>query len=148
MTTLSLGAWYFYRMTVRYSCPVPRRAACGGYTLVEVLVSIFVLGSALAVFTTASLMSTATRGTEYRDIALHIAETELETLRSVGYSTLPTSGPFVSDELAELPGGAGTVTVTAYNAETKQVGVSVGWIEEGAERSVTLDTLITEVGGL
>jgi len=62
---------------------------------------------------------------------------------------VPTSGPFTSGDMVTLPSGAGAIIVSDYNAKTKQVVVTVSWQKPGlAARTISLATLITEVGGL
>ena len=84
-------------------------------------------------------------------IALAIVRNELEILRAGGYDALPSSGSFSNELLNSLPGSAvATRVVTAYNAQTKQVSVSVEWRDAGspASSTVSLQTLITETGGI
>ena len=128
----------------------PRNGVCAsrGFTIMEVLVSIFVLASTLAIYTTASMTTRVTRHAKYQDAALRIAESEIENLRSLSFGSLPASGPIVSTELDALPGGTGTRTITEYNTETKQANVNISWQEANMPRSIELDTLITETGGL
>lgn len=120
-----------------------------GFSLVEVVISIGVVGVTLAAL--GALISTVpvTRATHHADIALAIAQDELGTLRSGGYAALPASGAFAHALLASLPEGAGALAVSDYNDETKEVEVSVSWHDPGQNvRTVSLTTLITETGGL
>jgi prepilin-type N-terminal cleavage/methylation domain-containing protein len=120
-----------------------------GFTLIEVTVSIFVIG--VMVVASASLLHgvPASRLTLDQGLALSIAQNEIETLRAGGYATLPATGPFTDATLSALSSGAGAITVTDYDAKTKQVEVSVSWREQDlSSHTVTLTTLITQVGGL
>ena len=90
------------------------------------------------------------RNTESQGVALSIVRNEIESVRAAGYGAVPSSGSFSDSLLNTLPGGTGTLTVSAYNAKTKQVTASVVWRDAGttASSTVSLTTLITETGGL
>lgn len=121
----------------------------GGFTLIEVTVSIFVVGIMLVA--SASLLHSvpASRITREQGIALVIAQNQMEALRAGGYAALPATGPFSDTALASLTSGAGTVTVADYGTDTKSIDVTVSWIGADAEpHDVTLTTLVTETGGL
>jgi prepilin-type N-terminal cleavage/methylation domain-containing protein len=120
-----------------------------GFALIEVTVAIFVVG--LMIVASASLLRgvPATRLTLDQSIALSIAQNKIEALRAGGYAALPATGSFTDSALTALASSTGSVTVTAYASTTKQVQVSVSWREKDTSvRSVSLTTLITNVGGL
>lgn len=122
-----------------------------GFSLIEVIISIFIVSVALILFQAIARSSVLVRTSKDQGIALAIARNELEALRAKGYAALPGSGSFSSSLLSALPGAAtATLTVSAVNAKTKQVSASVVWSEPGAAASstVSLSTLITETGGL
>lgn len=121
-----------------------------GFTLIEVLITMVVVGSAIALYTATLGVFPVTRATEHKAIALRIAEHKLADLRAAKYAALPASGAFTDSQFTLLPESAtGTVAVSTVNAKTKQVSVTVEWREPGkATSTVTLSTLITEVGGL
>jgi len=122
-----------------------------GFSLVEVLVSIFIIGVILIMVQAVAQSSVLVLTTKSQAIALSIARTELENVRGGGYTTLPTSGPFTNDLLSSLPTAAtATLTVSAYNAKTAQVTATVTWQDPGttAPSTVSLSTLITQTGGL
>lgn len=122
-----------------------------GFTLIEVIVSLFVMGALLLLLQAVIGSGVPVRISKNQGIALAIARNELESVRAGGYAALPSSG-FFSDSLAgTLPQAATTtLTVSAYNAKTKQVIVSVTWRDPGsaASSTVSLATLITQTGGL
>ena len=120
-----------------------------GFTLIEVLVTLFVIGILIALYGVGVMTLSLSREAAHRDVALHAANAEIENLRSSGYDALPTSGTFTNTLVASLPSGTGSTTITAYNDETKQVVVEVRWVEAGTRAgSVSLTTLITQIGGL
>jgi prepilin-type N-terminal cleavage/methylation domain-containing protein len=119
-----------------------------GFTLIEVLVTIAIIGAMLVTSQAIRLGAPLVLAAKNQDLALKIAQHEVELLRAGGYSNLPPSGTFSDTLLASLPSGAGTLTVSTYNPKTKQIVVAVSWSEKGSARSVSLTTLITEIGGL
>lgn len=126
-----------------------RRPYTRGFTLVEVTVSIFVIGVMLVASATLLRGVPASRLTLDQNIALAVAQNKLETLRAGGYAALPTTSTFVDTALSALASSTGNITVTAYNSKTKKVDVSVSWREADATaHSIALTTLITETGGL
>ncbi len=119
-----------------------------GFTLVEVLVTIFIVGALIALLSATISLTSLIRDSKYSDIALRIATHKLENERARGYAST-TPGAFSDSLLSLLPGGTATSSVTNFNAKTKHVTVTVTWIGAGSStRSQSLNTLITEVGGL
>jgi len=122
-----------------------------GFSLIEVIVSIFIIGVMLFSFQAVIRSGALVRTVKGQGIALAIARNELESLRIGGYAALPSSGSFRDTLLDSLPPAATTtLTVSAYNTKTKQITVSVIWKDPGsaASSTVSLSTLITQVGGL
>jgi prepilin-type N-terminal cleavage/methylation domain-containing protein len=119
-----------------------------GFSLMEVIITIFIIGALAAIFAAALNLARLTRDSKFQDIALRVASQQLESERALGYAST-TSGSFSDPLLALLPAGTATTTISAYNAKTKQVTVTVTW-DGGASstRSQSLTTLITQVGGL
>ncbi len=122
-----------------------------GFSLVEVIVSILIVGVMLILLLAVTHSNVLVRTAENQGIALSVARNKLEGLRSGGYAALPSSGTFPDSLISTLPALATTtLTVSVYNAKTKQVSVSVIWRDPGSSASstVSLSTLITETGGL
>lgn len=121
-----------------------------GFSIMEVLLALFVLGIISLVLFALLRGVPLSRFAEDQDIAAKIAVRELETLRTGGYGALPAAGSFSDSDLGALPMGVGTVAVTAYNAKTKKVVVTVSWQEPAgaASSTVMLATLVTEIGAL
>jgi prepilin-type N-terminal cleavage/methylation domain-containing protein len=119
-----------------------------GFTLIEVLVTIAIIGAMLMTTQAIRLGAPLVLAAKNQDLALKIAAHKLEELRANGYAMIPVSGSFSDSMLTSLPSGAGALTVTDYNAKTKRVAATVSWSEKGETRTVVLTTLITEIGGL
>jgi len=125
--------------------------ASRGFSLIEVIVSIFIMGVMLLMLQSVIRSGTLVRTSKNQGVALAIARNELENVRANGYASLPSSGSFSDALLSTLPPAAtATLTVSVYNAKTKQVTVNVIWKDSGtpASSTVSLSTLITQVGGL
>lgn len=119
-----------------------------GFTLIEVVVSVFVIGASVALFSTALLMTRVVRDARLQEEALRIASTELEKIRALPYDELPATGPFSNKRIEGLPAGTGALSVTDYSESTKSIEVVVSWFQASSTRSVSVTTLKTEVGGL
>ena len=128
-----------------------RRKSCRqGFSLIEVVIAIFII-TVMFAFYQAALRSTAlARSAKYKDLALRIANNKMEELRAGGYGSLPASSPFSDPLLSSLPSGSAAMSISDYNDKTKQVSAIVSWKElAGSEsHSVSLSTLITQVGGI
>ena len=121
-----------------------------GFSLVEVIVSIFIVGVMLLLLQAIIYSGVLVRTSKSQGIALAIARTELEILRAGGYAALPSSGSFSNSLLSSLPNATTTLIVNSYNEKTKQVTANVIWTDSGSATSsiVSLSTLITKTGGL
>ena len=126
--------------------PLPR-----GFSLVEVTVSIFIVGVMLILLQAVVHSGVLVRTAKNQGVALSIARNELEKVRAGGYASIPPSGSFSDTLMSALPIAAtATIATSTYNAKTQQVTISVVWLETGAAASTTvsLTTLITQIGGL
>ena len=120
-----------------------------GFSLIEVVLTIGIVGAILIIFQSVLTSSALVRTTAFGDVALGVASSELENLRHGGYTALPASGAVADNALSALPSGSENLAVTDYNASTKKVVVTVGWVDpRGGARSIALTTLLTKVGGL
>jgi prepilin-type N-terminal cleavage/methylation domain-containing protein len=121
-----------------------------GFSLIEVIVAIFLVGLMIILVVTVAQNIPILEHVKDQDIALKAAQNELELLRAGGYDALPASGSFASTLVSTLPSGSGALTVTDFNAKTRQVVATVTWRESGAASNSTLSvaTLITKIGGL
>ena len=120
-----------------------------GFTLIEMLIAVFIMSVAAGFVTIVTGTIKVTRDAAFESVAFHIAGAKLDELRAGGYEALPAEGSFSVPELASLPQGTASTSLTALNADTKQVMVGVSW--RGAnnlDRVVSLTTLITRTGGI
>lgn len=120
-----------------------------GFTLIEMLVAVFVMSTAIAFVTIVTGTVKVTRDSGFESIAFRVANTKLDDLRAGGYDALPVSGSFSDPALANLPLASASTSITDWNEKTKQVAVGVSWQgADGLDRNVSLATLITQSGGL
>jgi len=120
-----------------------------GFSLVEVLVAVGLIS--MVIFTCKSLLSVTpiVRSVSNEAIALKITSQKIEELRALGYSLLPASGLFSDSMLSSLPSGSASIAISDYDAKTKQVVVTVSWVEPtNGNHTVTLATLLAQNGGL
>ena len=121
--------------------PRPTRDARGGFTLVEALATLVLVAIILPVAMRGISLATAAAGHARRQVeAAALAEARLAELVSTGaWQDADLAGDFGDD----YPGYAWTAAVTERKEATlRQLDVRVTWVARGAERSVTLSTLV------
>ena len=125
-----------------------RKHSQSGFTLIEVVVTILLIGATLVLYNATSKIVVINKVNKYKEVALRIADEKVQTLRVAGYSAVPASGSFSDSLISSLPGGAGTLTVSDVNAGTKSVLVTVSWTnpQNGSTQQVRLTTYIAEGG--
>lgn len=118
--------------------------------MIEVLISVFIVGVTIILFQTALQGVFLVRIANHKEIALRIANNKMEYVRALPYASLPTSGTFSDSQMSSIPSGSGTLTVANFNSKVKQVTAAVTWVEphDSMQRSVSISTLITEIGGI
>lgn len=119
-----------------------------GFSLLEVVISIFFVGITIMLGSQMLTLMSLSRNAKQEAAALSIARNELAVLRAAGYASVPASGTFADAQLSTLPNGTGTLTVTDINDKTKEVTATVSWLTPAATSAVSLTTRITETGGL
>jgi Tfp pilus assembly protein PilV len=121
-----------------------------GFSLVEVLVTIFFVGLILVLYQTALSKMHLIRYVKNEQIALQVANNKIEELRAGGYSALPSSGVFSDSQLDALSNCTANMAITDFNASTKTVAITIEWQQppSTAVRNISLSTLITKTGGL
>lgn len=127
-----------------------------GFSLLEILLAVVIIG--FIVLTIANIPSSLQLigKSHYSSLARDIVSQEVEAVRSQGYDSLANgSTTFTDNRLFSLPSGLGTVTVSDCSAsicttgeQTKQVKVTVSWVEnQVGTKNVSVTTLVSE-GGL
>jgi prepilin-type N-terminal cleavage/methylation domain-containing protein len=119
-----------------------------GFTVIEIVVSLFIFGMMLLVYIASANTVTLNRSSKNKQVAYRVAASTIEELRATPYANLPASYTISDPLLATIPSGAGTVNISIYNAKTKQVVSTVTWQDPGSSvtRSFSLTTLITQGG--
>jgi len=120
-----------------------------GYTIVELLVTIFV-GSILAGVLTNILTSHSYLSQRGRDVAVanSYVENKVEALRSAGFLGLANGTTNLTAELpAELNAPrSGSLVISDYSAAIKQAVITVTYNEQGTTRTYSYTTYIGELG--
>lgn len=123
-----------------------------GYSLVEILIALFLLGALVTILLTVSGTLFTTRSSRLQSIATKIATKDIEYLRNLPFASFPSTGPCnqptVADtDILKLPSGDCARTVTNYSgsSQIKFVTVTVTW-QEKIQKRVLLDTLVYQAG--
>jgi prepilin-type N-terminal cleavage/methylation domain-containing protein len=121
-----------------------------GFSLLEVVVTVFIAGLILLVYQASSNIILLSRNAKNQEIALVIANNKIEELRAGGYGALPVSGSFSDSQLSLLPGGFGELVVNDFATNTKEVIATVYWQNNGGngQMEVSVPTLMASGGGL
>ena len=121
-----------------------------GFTIVEVVVSIVIIG--LLVPAVTGLMTTLNNTQKqviYKESATRSAATEIETLRNAKYNTLEngTTLNFTNQLPNDLPKNkSGTVVISEPINGLKRVEVTVSYTDGNQQQKVTLTSLIGQLG--
>ena len=121
-----------------------------GFTLVELLVTIIVLG--IVITSLGGLYYTMQANeveSQHYDLAVRAARTEIEDLRNSGYDSLTPGGTitFTSSLPSALPSNkTGTVAVSEPLSGLRRVDVTVAYTDYGKAKTVTLSSEIGIVG--
>ncbi len=130
--------------------PVPsfQFQVLGGFSLIEIVLTIFLVLALLSILFTASSTVIHSRNSSLQNTAAKIATREIENLRNTAYVSLPSSGSISDPDLQKLPSGSATRTISDYQSSTKikQVTITVNWKEKEVPRQLVMETLISENG--
>lgn len=120
-----------------------------GFSLIEVIIALFVMSAALLLYAGSYATVRLTRAARDEAQAYRIAARQIELLRSTSFAALPPSGTITDTNLTALPSGAGIYTVSDYSGTSghlKTASVTVSWTRDGTPRTVILETLVSETG--
>ncbi len=120
-----------------------------GFTLVEIMVTIMMIGVATASLTSIfiSIRNIQLQATLF-DTASRSAAREIESLRNNSYDSL-TDGQVIdfSNSLPSvLPNKNGTANISTPTTGIRRVDATVTYKAQGKTRTVTLSSLIGEIG--
>lgn len=128
----------------------PPRLTNAGFTLVELLITMIVLG--LAIASLGGLYYVIQQSqvkAQHYDIAVRAARTEIEDLRNNGYDSLTPGSTitFTSSLPSSLPSNkTGTVAVSKPMSGLRRVDVTVTYNDYGTSESVILSSDIGIIG--
>lgn len=119
-----------------------------GFFLVDILLAVFLFLIIITIILSAVATYATSKNSSNAGLATRIATNEIETLRNESFDSLPASGPFTGPGLANLPQGAGTLSVSSYQSspDIKQITVQVSWVQGPATKSIFQNTLIYKNG--
>lgn len=120
-----------------------------GFTLVELLVSITLIGIVVTAVTTLfTSIQSVQRRTAYMETATREAQRQMESLRNNNYNNL-TAGQTIdfSNDLPDtLQNPSGTVTVSEPDPGLKRVDIQVVYYEGDQQQQVNLSSLVGILG--
>ncbi len=127
---------------------VNRRQRRLGFTLIEILLSLFLIMALAAMLFSSSATLVQSRSTNLQSQATKIASKDIECLRNTTFNSLPGTCTFAQADLNKLPQANATRTISNYQSSTKikQVSEVITWQENNNPRQIKMDTLIYEYG--
>lgn len=120
-----------------------------GFGILEVVITLFIIGVTLLLFAVVSNSVVLNKYNRYKEIALRIAEHELQELRTTPYANLPASGSVTNTQLSTIPQGAGTIAISEVSTGLSQATVTITWRNPSSSgnQQVVLSTYLWQ-GGL
>jgi prepilin-type N-terminal cleavage/methylation domain-containing protein len=126
-----------------------RKAKEGGFTLIEVLITLMMLAVVLTALLSCFIQAfdILTR-MKQMTIATQSIQNELELIRSMHYSDiLSLDDTFTNDSLSYLENSSGIIDLEdSVGAEIKKLTVSVTWIYRGRQMQKEIVTYVTKKG--
>lgn len=113
-----------------------------GFTLIEILlaVSLIVLG-VIAVISVMSSGISSDMTVEGQIKALNLAQEKIEEIKNTAYASV------ASESRAAVTGFSGYERETVVSGTPKQATVYVYWTYQGVQQTLSLVTLVTDLGG-
>ncbi|MGD2244968.1 MAG: type II secretion system protein [Candidatus Aminicenantes bacterium] len=126
-----------------------RTAKEGGFTLIEVLITIMMLAVVLTALLSCFIQAfdILTR-MKQMTIATQTIQSELELIRSMRYNDILTlDNTFTNDSLSYLENSSGIINLEdSVGAEIKKLTVSVTWTYRGRQMQKEIVTYVTKKG--
>lgn len=119
-----------------------------GFTIIEVVVTLLIIGVTLLLYTVISNSITLNKYNRYKEVALRVAETSLQDLRTIDYNSLPASGPFTNAQIQTLPEGSANLEITEVSTGLSKATVTVSWRSPSSNtmQAISLSTFLSEHG--
>lgn len=119
-----------------------------GFGIMEVVVTLFIIGTTLLLFAIVSNAIVLNKYNRYKEIALRIAEHELQELRTTPYANLPGSGSLTNSQLSSIPQGTASLVISEISTGLTEATVTVSWRNPSATgtQQVNLATYIWQTG--
>ena len=114
-----------------------------GFTLLEIMLAILLLGTGLAVLlqvVSAGLFAGGVNENEI--IAANLAQEKIEELRNASYAGIADE---IKAVVTGFPAFQRSVSVTTPQAGLKQVSVTVYWFAKASEMSINMVTYVSDV---
>jgi Tfp pilus assembly protein PilV len=120
-----------------------------GFSVIEVLITLFMIGATLMLFQATANAIVLNKYGRFREIALRVADKKIQSLRTTAFTQLPESGSFTDSQLASIPDGQASLTITEISPTLKDVSVDVTWTnpQNDGTQQVHLQTFVGS-GGL
>lgn len=143
----------------------------GGFTLVETMLSVFMVACAGAILASAMPISTVSRvKADYTNKAANFAQKEIELMKALGYANLNETKLYAADLIDStnevttdtyscnntdsavgdkvssiLPTGTATAKIEQIDLELKRITLTVNWKEKGRNRSYVVSSLVANL---
>jgi type II secretory pathway pseudopilin PulG len=131
------------------SCLIPRHKNSSGFSIVELII-VIVVGITFIASLNVVVNNYTNLGKRDRNLVLanSYAEGKIESLRNIGYNSIPAGTTSLTSELpAQLPTAkSATMVVSTPQAGLKQVDLTINYTEQGINRSYKYATYVGELG--
>ncbi|OGD86646.1 hypothetical protein A2870_00240 [Candidatus Curtissbacteria bacterium RIFCSPHIGHO2_01_FULL_41_11] len=142
------------RLTIHYALITNHFKVRPGFTLIEVVLSIFIILAIVTIILIASGSYATSHGSNLQGIAAKIASREMENLRNTPFDSLvncdpPDGCPITDSDLTKLNSAtAKKEFIQNYDssADMKLVTIQVNWTVNGAPKQSKLETLFYRYG--
>ena len=132
---------------------IHQRRKRAGFTLVEILLALFLFTAMITILLSASGTLLHTRKSNLETLAAKIATKQIENLRNTDFDLLPPGSDTFSDtELPQLPQGVANRAITnatidsQVEPDVKNVSITITWTENGIPKQFKTETLIYKYG--